>query len=67
MVGRISRDRGSKIMFSLSRFILFWQYDRSGFLRFFNLYDKSLPENGFQKTTTIMIACDRHLACEVRA
>jgi hypothetical protein len=63
MVGRFYR--GSKIMFSLSRFILFWQYDRSGFLRFFNLYDKSLPENGFQKTTTI--ACDRHLACEVRA
>ena len=34
-------------MFSLSSVILFWHYwnARSGFLRFFNLYDKSLPEN----------------------
>ncbi len=36
-----------KIMFSLSSVILFWHYwnARSGFLRFFNLYDRSRPEN----------------------
>ena len=35
---------GSKIMFSLSS-VAFFLCARSGFLRFFNLYDKSRPEN----------------------
>jgi len=33
----------SKIMFSLSSYS--FSYARNGFLRFFNLYDKSRPEN----------------------
>ena len=35
---------GSKTMFSLSS-VAFFLNARSGFLRFFNIYDKSRPEN----------------------